>query len=705
MIEITQEQIKEVNSVYSVDTFPYEKYAQASVVKTKRFDYYNLACAFDIETTSMVYHKEKNSKEIDADKSYGFMYHWQFAINNDVVFGRTWEEFLKLIIKLRKELLIGFANRFLVVYCHNLAFEFQFMKTFLKFTDVFARKKRQPIIARCNEGIEFRCSYYLSNMSLSKFCETTQNVTHGKLLGGLDYNKVRLPSTELSMTEKVYCYNDVVGLTECINQKMIEDGDISKIPMTSTGYVRRDFRKAVLSNEDNATLIRKSALNAKLYIMCKEAFRGGNCHANAHYADELLDNIKSMDIQSSYPYVMFAKKFPIGKFTKVEANNLKELSYFLDEFAMLVRVTFYDIKRKKGAAIPYIPTAKCYGRKGIVADNGRVLKADTISMTLTDIDWKIIYNTYDIDEVAIGDCYISKYGYLPKELREQLLHYFQMKTNLKGVDEYLYMKSKNKLNSSYGMMVTDIVNPNIQYDCESDEWLDDKDMLGNGRIENEDIQGDIDAINKALHRYYRSRKTFLSYQHGIWVTAWARFRLQQALDMLGDDVVYTDTDSCKYFNSDKAQKIFDRLNAETQTEIDSLDIKPLVERDGKVYTCGFWEDDGQYKKFKTCGAKKYVYEDVNGHVTVTVSGLNKRKASDYINQIGIERFNIGLEFTPSVSGRLSAVYKDVGMHRITVNGETFTTGSNVALCPVSYTLGLTDDYEALIRLFRNGVEI
>lgn len=701
---ITVQQRKELNSVYTVETFPYEDYAQAECVKVKgkkARTLYNLACAFDIETTSIPHYKMvKGQVIVDSAKSYGFMYHWQFAINDSVIFGRTWEEFQNLLKRLQESLLIGYANRYLVVYCHNLAFEFQFAKSFLHFNDVFARKKRQPIIARCAEGIEFRCSYYLSNMSLQKFCETTQNVSHGKVVGGLDYDKIRLPSTELTALEKIYCYNDVVGITECIRQKMIEDGDISKIPMTSTGYVRRDFRKAVQSNPRNIDRIRKSALDAKLYIMCKEAFRGGNCHANAYYADALLEDVQSMDIQSSYPYVMFAKKFPSTKFVKAEVKTIEELQAFLDEYAMLFRVTLYNVRAKKHTYIPYIPIAKCYSRKRVIADNGRILFAKEISLTITDIDWKIIKDTYDIEEISIGDCYISKYDYLPKELRQELLQYFEMKTKLKDGDKYLYNKAKNRFNASYGMMVTDIVNPNIQYDPVSDEWLEEKDVLGNNRIENEKNTSDMSLINTALYKYYRSNKSFLSYQHGIWVTAWARYRLQQGINALGKHIIYCDTDSCKYFYTKDSVTIFKELNDEVQREIAELDIKPIVYYKGKTYVCGEWEDDGHYKRFKTCGAKKYVCEYDDGHIVVTVSGLNKKKASEYIQQIGIENFKTGLVFEPKVSGRLSAVYKDVGVHKVTINGETFTSGSNVALCPVSYTLGLTDDYEFLIQLLR-----
>ena len=47
-----------------------------------------------------------------------------------------------------------------------------------------------------------------------------------------------------------------------------------------------------------------------------------------------------------------------------------------------------------------------------------------------------------------------------------------------------------------------------------------------------------------LEKY--NKKAFLCYQWGVWVTAWARYRLEEGLKIAGEKAVYCDTDSVKY---------------------------------------------------------------------------------------------------------------------------------------------------------------
>ena len=55
-------------------------------VKKGKVCYYNIPCAFDIETTSFYDNSEK----------VGLMYIWQFGINGHVFIGRLWDEFIEL---------------------------------------------------------------------------------------------------------------------------------------------------------------------------------------------------------------------------------------------------------------------------------------------------------------------------------------------------------------------------------------------------------------------------------------------------------------------------------------------------------------------------------------------------------------------------------------------------------------------------------
>lgn len=667
---------------YSYRTFPYQKLALYPTVRKHHTSYYNVACAFDIETTSIycpyladcphmrtgTCGKEKCPQWITPS---AFMYHWQFCADDMVCMGRTWEEFTVFYAQLHKVLHLGEGKK-LAVYVHNLGFEFQFLRSVIPLTEVFARKERQPIRATSN-GIEWRCSYYLSNMSLKKFCENTPGVDHKKL-GDFDYTKIRTATTPLTTEEQDYCRNDVVGLCECINH-LLEEDTITSIPMTSTGYVRRECRQAVLSNPKNKKIFLQNQLTLDQYKACGYARRGGDTHANALYSGQVLTDMIGKDISSSYPARMMLEKFP-QRFVKANTRRLRE--WIKSSYAVLFRVMLSDVEKREPYGTPYLAISNTQNIRGVQADNGRVLSCDYIDMWVTDVDWKIIEQQYRYKKILCVSCYIAKYDYLPEELRQVVMKYFRAKTELKGIKEkkYEYMKSKNKLNAIFGMMLTDIIGEQIDYDV---LWHVTKDI-------SEDVQEDL------LKKYYKNRNSFLSYQHGVWIPAYARKELHRALSIC--ESAYNDTDSVKTWEIYEAA--FEKLNAEIMNEIDAAPLPPVIECNGKTYAMGIWEPDGEYDKFITWGAKKYAYiKKGESVVHTTVAGLSKKEGSELVTQIGIENFKPGLVFYPS--GRLNAFYNDeVEPKKIVIDGCEMTAGSYIAMVPGTYTLGITEEYKELI---------
>ena len=98
------------------------------------------------------------------------MYQWQMCVEGVVIFGRTWKEFQNLLRFLEKAFFLS-SKRKLVVYVHNLSFEWQFLYNFVHVNNVFATDTHKVLKATADDFFEFRCSYYLSNMSLAKFVE------------------------------------------------------------------------------------------------------------------------------------------------------------------------------------------------------------------------------------------------------------------------------------------------------------------------------------------------------------------------------------------------------------------------------------------------------------------------------------------------------------------------------------------------------
>ena len=670
--------------------------------------YLTIFGTFDIETT--IINRGTDPKAI--------MYIWQACIGDmdgrqrDVYVGRTWADFLLFIEQIADKYKLNKKRR-MVWFIHNAGFEFQFLRSILSISDMFAVKPRVPISFIGNLWHEFRCSWKLSNMSLSAFCEN-EKVAHGKL-SGFDYLKERFPDTVLADFELLYYVDDVLGLHEAICHLMKTGGDtLASLPKTSTGFVRREARERVQANPKNAFIFRDTQLSDYEYKLCKAATRGGNTHANVLYAGDLLGEdrdgapevIGSRDKKSSYPFEMVTGDYPVGKFAHDRAEcRVERLTELCEQGdAVIMHVVLYNVRLKPQVFFPYIAKNKCQSMSPKANaqywyDNGRVLKAPVLRMSICDIDAQIIDAQYDYDYVDVIDSIRTVKGQLCKEYRDYVLELFRVKCELEFGDEYYYNKYKNRINALFGMMLTDISREEVTY--EMNKW-----------------GSELPPVAQELAKYYTSHNSFLEYQHGIYVTANARKSLQAGLDLVGIDGVYTDTDSVKHLGNYDEQ-----FNALNQSIIDfgkSRGVEPVTVN-GKTSILGIWEKDASYSAFITHGAKKYAYrythDECNkpkkrGHIGVTVAGLNKNKAAEYLNNHGgLVAFNAGniddsrqAIFDEQNSGRLEAKYDDdVRYEQTTYIGadgkaHAIELTSNVALVPTTYTLGITEEYARLIEM-------
>ena len=625
--------------------------------------YIDLYATFDIESSMVLNNARTLTK--DTPQYDGFMYIWQFCIEGVVIFGRTWDEYQALLDYLTKVFELG-EKRKLKIFVHNLSFEYVYIRDFSKFTKVFGYDNRSIIRAQ-NDCFEYLCSYVLSNMNLAKLCQN-MGCTHVKAKNDLDYSIVRTPTTELTEIEYGYCYNDVRGLWEAI-AKYLEFDTLATLPLTSTGFVRRDVRENTRKNKKYRKGFLKRKLNDELYQLFTEAFRGGNTASNRYATGYQIHGVKSKDMTSSYPNVLLRfPEYPVGNFIKWAVDDIDDLVYAHNKYCTIGRYTFTNIEIDSDATIPYIPFYKCSRvSEDLECYNGRVLHAAELTIALTNIDFDIINSMYKYDDVIVTDYYVAKKGYLADEIREKIYEYYLKKCTLKYDPDawYEYMLAKAKLNSIYGLMAQKII---------KDEWILD----ANGDLV-------LSEEPKTLDDYYNSYNSFTEYQCGCFCTALARLMLQRGIDLVGADMIYCDTDSVKYQGDHDAD--FQRLNDEIRKT--NNEYCTVNSDNGKDYTLGIWDDDGDYQTFITLGAKKYAYTDQEGKIHVTVSGLGKRDAAAELEAgKGLDDFRIGKVFTHS--GRTVAQYNEhLGRHIINVNGEEIVSYSNIAIVPTTYTLGVT----------------
>lgn len=699
------------NAIIKAGVFPIVK-------SNKKIEYYNVPVSFDIETSSFL--ENENKKAI--------MYIWTLSIRGVVVQGRTWTEFISCCNFMSEWYKLN-DNKRLIIYIHNLSYEFQFFHKYFNFVKVFSLKKRAPIQALTTLGIEFRCSYKLSGYSLSVLAKQLTRYSIRKLTGDLDYSLIRNSKTKLTDKELDYCINDVQIIIAYIDEYLDRVKNIYDIPLTKTGAVRKLTRNYCFYNNGRKkenkdtfkkyrSFIKNLTLNRETYTMLKDAFAGGFTHGNAIHALTVLNNVRSFDFTSSYPAVMLSEKFPMSTPKEVVITNDKEFNDYINKCCC-----FFDIEieglRPKSLNENYISKSHCKSLRGAVLNNGRVVKADKVTMTITEQDYFIIEAFYEWDNLYIGKFYYMLKGYLPKNFVLAILDLYEKKTVLKDVigHEVEYLVSKENINSMFGMCVTDICRDKIVYTV---DWTSEK--------------PDIDEV---IDKENRSIKRFLFYAWGVWITAYARYNLFTAISELGNDYVYADTDSVKFLHYDRHKDYFEWYNKmiiaklEKAMKFHNIPIERTRPKNkyGKEKQIGIWDDEGTYTRFKFLGAKRYMVEKdkawtVNKEeyhgiivpemyefekegitflaldINITVSGLNKGSVIPYMyREFGdkiFDKFSDELYIPPDYTGKNTHTYIDEP-----ISGKVKDYQGNIAdykelscihLGGADYSLSLLDTY-------------
>ena len=661
------------------------------VSKRKRGESYNLfnvPCAFDIETTSYYMNKTKCA----------WMYIWMFGINGISIYGRTFEEYLLLMSTLQVELGIDEYNR-LVCYVHNLGYEFQFIRKYFDWLEVFSIKERAPIYAVTTSGIEFRCLYMLTGTKLENVGKELVKYKCLKKVGDLDYSLIRGPKTPITEEELGYCINDIrvimCKVQECIDS---ESNNIGNIPMTKTGYVRRDVRKAMMKSDKDIEFVKSLKIEPDEYLMLKDAFQGGFTHANACKSGITQYDVVSYDFTSSYPSVMLSEKFPMGNGRRVKVQSYTEFMNYLQTYCCLFTIKMTNVKLKDGMGDCPISSSKCDINGDRVIDNGRVRECDELMTTITEQDFMIYRRFYKFD-YEVGDMFVYPKGYLPKPIIEKVLEYYVKKTTLKDVpgEEENYQSAKANLNSIYGMMVMAIIRAAIEY---SDDNWSKKEVSS------------MEAIIAHLDDYYESKSRFTWFPWGVWITAYARKNLFSGIYECGaEDYIYSDTDSIKILNCKQHEDYILEYNQMITFKLQAclehygIDKSLVCQKtiDGDEKPLGVWDFDGHYTKFKTLGAKRYIVETDDGHIKSTIAGVGKKSGAAFLEETGdpFGEFEDGLEIPADKTGKSTHTYIDDEMdieftdyfgHKDRIHSK-----SAIHMEAASFTIGLTTDYELLLR--------
>ena len=580
----------------------------------------------------------------DEDNPIGWVYQWCFEFNGQYCIGRKVSELIKEFRSLHDHYELNEKRR-LVCYIHNASYDITYLYKQLR--DEFGEPKilaikAHKILTALFDGIEFRCTWLLSNMSLDSWGEKLGCKVR-KLVGAIDYELVRYQDDELSYIDWEYMVNDVASLKCCVYTEMLQAGDtVATIPLTSTGYVRRDCRREAWKEDGFRKWFASTKMTHLEFLPALYSYAGGLTHGNRYLAGKTLDYEKlkyligHIDFKSFYPAEDELEYMPMSALTcyylrseSPEPLPENELVEQLNTKCCIMLVSFKDLRLKKGVTCPCISKHKIanywectctINDEGVIGtDNGRVINClGSPALYCTELDYYWILDQYETGGVDVLELYTAERGRDRDAILKVTNEYFKGKETLPK-DNYFYHKQKNKLNAIYGMKSTNPVRETVTLDLDSGLWDEKRDLSP-------------ENVDEVLRRYYSSHNSFNFFLHGVFITSWSRSRLLQVIrDVVGyENFCYADTDSVFYV---KKPEIEERLRAFNNMRIEQNKKYGLgvVNRNGDMSYYGVLESEKDLKKFRFLHAKCYAYVDMDDKLSCTIAGVtadNKKLPTD-----------------------------------------------------------------------------
>ena len=670
----------------------------------KKTPYLEEAIFLDTETSKIVDDKNKTA--------FGWIYQWAFHFAGFDCCGRYPAELVEDLRRAVKPSLDAVktatgCDAKVLVFVHNLSYDIQYIKNWL--FDIFGTTTdsgftmlavgAHKFITFSIGPFEFRCTWKLSNRSLDKWGKDL-GIEHAKKKGLVDYQKVHYQDEDLTRDDWLYQLFDIWALRDCVKKQMAIYGDsLASLPLTSTGYVRRDARRKYKENfAHNRHDFKKCAMNVEVYRALKGAAAGGYTHGNRYYEDERVDApVGHFDQRSHYPTQQVASDelygFPTDKFAHYwrytspdRQMPLKQVYKLARKNCVLVEIMIQDARLKSGITAPYLMHYKCvegailtgdHPFAGVywdektnmmrpgkdVVDNGRVLEfSGQTVLYLTEWDLKWIDKQYTF-KYCITNVWKSPRGRCPEYLIDTVNEFFLQKTLLKNKVKELekndapiweiidakisLMKAKNGLNGIFGMCMTDPVRAEIKMDPVTGEW--DTEAL------------DDETVAKKLEEYYSPQhiNNFMTYAIGVYVTALARNELMEAIEAIGYEYfLYCDTDSVFFIKNEESIARVEAINKWRNIRAEAIGAYITLPDGEKVYY-DVLEDEGEnITSFKFLHAKAYAY--------ITDGGTEKEKLHCTI--AGVSEFSA--DYDPHENKGMTRV-QELGTIDDLTHGKTF----------------------------------
>lgn len=542
-----------------------------------------------------------------------------------------------------------------------------------------------------------------------KFCNNLDEMFY-KLKESFDYDKVREEGHELNNIEKRYLYNDIRILKECINDYFYNsllqfeyEGEIISIPSTCKTSSSISFKSALeitYLNERNKikAFEKQFEIEERIMLLSDKAkniesnsYEGGWTWYNPKHLNKIVPcNGSSFDINSSYPYQVNNALLPYGMPKEINGYvkplNNEEVAIYTIGFdffkpkrkeyeLQLIRLGSKNFAETEISSLymsefnMYLMNGNSFIHTNII--NNKVIEIYRNSsenlcnynMTVTNVELEHLLKYYDFgyfEEIEVDGFKFKekdkiifngvKYGttllYKAKKgiFSDFINHFYNLKSEIKErIDngenlQALYSAIKTILNSFYGKFGTR-TKRTIDYLVKKDNifFFDrggkEKNLERVKKFKNEKRKNDIIASGQYIETYESKQfyKPFASF-----VTAYARVYLQSMIiEGCGvENFLYSDTDS--FYCSIPKDEV----------------IKGLKKMGVEVHpnNLGAMDNEKNFKKFKTIGAKKYMLETNDGKIICKCAGVPV-EAQQILCEEGFDEFKLGKE----VRGKLAKI--------------------------------------------------
>ena len=531
-------------------------------------------------------------------------------------------------------------GREIVVWFHNLKFDFTFIEWFIQYANVawlkpglrsYHKKNSQggeyktirdemgnlygaEWLTQKESVVSFRDSAKIFPMPLSKLGEM---VHVEKLEDDFDYEIYRPKKYNPSAKELKYLEHDVKILRLAMT-KHFERYDT--VRMTRSSYAFSDLKRSFVTNYNKDKTPDKMDTNIfdkifppsepELYADMQKAYAGGIVYVNPEHRGKVIEKVRVYDVNSLYPGAMQRYHYPYGEHIDFEGSYIDQPESVREEFPLYIQHFRGNFTLKEGG-FPMLPKKLSKEMKAIY--NSEQIKGSGM-ISLCNPDFEHFVKNYEIESI-------------------EFLGGFMFRSIFAPFKDYIDEESENKIQAELsGDMIGRTMSKLNMNGCY-------------GKFAQSPFRGSklahLDEAEILRYREHDEEPESKNYfPMGIFITAYARDILLKGIYAAGvDRVLYVDTDSIHLKGWEEPKNL-----PVHRTKLGFWGPDGGIKEDG--------QDSGKYHRGKFLRDKFYaeMFIDENGkeRLKVTGAGISDEARGKVKN---LDEFMLGIYYDGNLTAK------------------------------------------------------